>query len=215
MEPTPKRLRIFQQNLNNSDKVQYDLVNSPDHKDWDRILLQEPYLDKLGNMKANHNWRSAYNVDPIYHEAHILSRIPPYPAILGAPTGYLTRPRGETGVMCGFCVDYFPGGCIQDVIERSHVPLVRRSKWASQIVSAVWHLHRVAHTFHGDIKLDNVILDPRDNALLINVERFRANRGHISPEPCGEWDVSVSEAGELAYLPHYGMRPESWNTFRE
>ncbi|KAF8463981.1 hypothetical protein JB92DRAFT_3297381 [Gautieria morchelliformis] len=43
IEPLPKRLRIYQQNLNKTDKAHYDLINSPIHKDWDILLLQEPY----------------------------------------------------------------------------------------------------------------------------------------------------------------------------
>jgi Endonuclease-reverse transcriptase len=58
--PAPKRLRIYQQNLNKSDKAQYDLLNSPIHKEWDLLLLQEPYIDTLGNTKANHYWRVIY-----------------------------------------------------------------------------------------------------------------------------------------------------------
>jgi hypothetical protein len=50
--PAPKRLRIYQQNLNMSDQAQYDLLNSPIHKDWDLLLLQELYIDALGNTKA-------------------------------------------------------------------------------------------------------------------------------------------------------------------
>ena len=59
-EPMPRRLENFQQNLNKSDKAQYDLINSPIHNSWDLILLQEPYIDALGNTKANHNWHILY-----------------------------------------------------------------------------------------------------------------------------------------------------------
>ena len=59
LEPSPKRLRIWQQNLNKSDKVQFDLINSSVHKDWD-LLLQEPYIDKFGNTKATSKWHTIY-----------------------------------------------------------------------------------------------------------------------------------------------------------
>ena len=67
IEPLLKRLRIFQQNLNKSDKAQYDLINSPIHNNWDLILLQEPYINALGNTKANHNWHVLY---PMSHLAN-------------------------------------------------------------------------------------------------------------------------------------------------
>jgi hypothetical protein len=69
IEPTPKRLRIYQQNLNKSDKAQYDLINSPMHKDWDLMLLQEPYVDALGNTRANHHWHVLYPTSHLTNES--------------------------------------------------------------------------------------------------------------------------------------------------
>ena len=59
-EPPPPRLRIWQQNLNKSDKAHYDLINSPLHKSWDVLALQEPYIDSFGNTKANSRWHVIY-----------------------------------------------------------------------------------------------------------------------------------------------------------
>ena len=60
IEPPPKRLKIWQQNLNKLEKVQFDLINSSIHRDWDLLLLQEPYIDKLGNTKATSKWHTLY-----------------------------------------------------------------------------------------------------------------------------------------------------------
>ena len=60
MDPTPTRLKIWQQNLNKSDKAHFDLINSPVHKDWDLLLLQEPYIDKFRNTKATSKWHTLY-----------------------------------------------------------------------------------------------------------------------------------------------------------
>src|SRR6266481_5733790 len=60
LEPLPVRLRIWQQNMNKSDWAQFDLINLPIHKDWDLVLLQEPYIDTLGNTKANSKWHTIY-----------------------------------------------------------------------------------------------------------------------------------------------------------
>src|SRR6266481_1308585 len=60
LEPPPVRLRIWQQNLNKSDKAHYDLINSPVHKDWDLLLLKEPYIDSFGNTKAMSRWHTIY-----------------------------------------------------------------------------------------------------------------------------------------------------------
>src|SRR6266481_4376798 len=60
IEPPPMRMCIWQQNLNKSDKAHYDLINTPLHKSWDILALQEPYIDKLGNTKANSQWHVVY-----------------------------------------------------------------------------------------------------------------------------------------------------------
>jgi len=60
LAPTPKRLRIWQHNLNKSEKAQFDLINSPIHENWDIVLLQEPYIDKYGNTKAMSKWHTVY-----------------------------------------------------------------------------------------------------------------------------------------------------------
>src|SRR6266481_3766608 len=60
LEPPPVRLRIWQQNMNKSDRAQFDLINSLIHKDWDLVLLQEPYIDTLGNTKADSKWHTLY-----------------------------------------------------------------------------------------------------------------------------------------------------------
>ena len=60
VEPLPTRLCIWQQNLNKLDKAHYDLINTPLHKNWDILAFQEPYIDALGNTKANSRWHVVY-----------------------------------------------------------------------------------------------------------------------------------------------------------
>ena len=57
---TPNRLRIWQQNLNKSRVAQEDLINSGVYKDYDVLILQEPYIDSYGNTKATSDWRVVY-----------------------------------------------------------------------------------------------------------------------------------------------------------
>jgi ribonuclease HI len=80
MNSTPSsastRLQIWQQNLNKSRAAQEDLINSNIHSDYDIILLQEPYIDSLGNTKATRNWRV------IYPTSHLTDTSPPRAVIL-------------------------------------------------------------------------------------------------------------------------------------
>jgi ribonuclease HI len=58
--PTPNRLRLWQQNLNKSRVAQEDLINSGVYKDYDVLILQEPFIDSYGNTKATNDWRVVY-----------------------------------------------------------------------------------------------------------------------------------------------------------
>ena len=57
---TPDRLRIWQQNLNKSRVVQEDLINSEVYKQFDVLILQEPFIDSYSNTKATCDWRVVY-----------------------------------------------------------------------------------------------------------------------------------------------------------
>ena len=54
-QPTLKRFNVWQQNLNKSQVAQEDLINASIHKDYDVLVLQEPYIDAFGNTKATKN----------------------------------------------------------------------------------------------------------------------------------------------------------------
>src|SRR3981189_178279 len=71
----PTRLNIWQQNLNKSAKAHWDLINSSIHKEWDIILLQEPYIDSYCNTKATYNWRIIYPSSHLTNEAAFRSVI--------------------------------------------------------------------------------------------------------------------------------------------
>ena len=57
---SPTGIRIWQQNLNKSRVAHEDLINSDAHKNFDLLILQEPFIDTLGNTKATRNWRVTY-----------------------------------------------------------------------------------------------------------------------------------------------------------
>ena len=60
MQAPPVWLRIWQQNLNKLRIAQEDLINSDIHKNYDVLILQEPYIDAYGNTKAMRCWHVVY-----------------------------------------------------------------------------------------------------------------------------------------------------------
>jgi len=67
----PKRLRIWQQNLNASLTAQESLLNGPMLTNWDIIAIQEPHINFLRNTRANHHWHVIY---PSQHHTHPTQR---------------------------------------------------------------------------------------------------------------------------------------------
>jgi hypothetical protein len=131
----------------------------------------------------------------MYREIHVLMKIPPHPHIVGPPVALVTVLYEGSPVVCGFLSLFHPGGTIARALsplspESEPPSLARRTRWANQMVSAIHHLHRVAHTYHGDIKLDNVVLSTHDDAVFIDFEQGRHAEGCLAPEAQGSWDVS-------------------------
>ncbi|KNZ77678.1 hypothetical protein J132_04497 [Termitomyces sp. J132] len=59
----PGKLRIWQQNTRKSDTAQAEVLAAARPEDWDALAIQEPFLDRVGNTKANRHWRVLYPSD--------------------------------------------------------------------------------------------------------------------------------------------------------
>src|SRR6266481_4048202 len=67
LSAAPNRLWIWQQNLNKSRIAQEDLINSDVYKNYDLLILQEPFIDSYGKMKATSDWRVVYPTSLLSH----------------------------------------------------------------------------------------------------------------------------------------------------
>ncbi|PIL29087.1 hypothetical protein GSI_09135 [Ganoderma sinense ZZ0214-1] len=68
--PRLQHLRIWQQNVNCSLTVQYDLLHSADPCDFDILAIQEPYIDHLKLTRASSRWTV------VYPDGHLDSNLP-------------------------------------------------------------------------------------------------------------------------------------------
>ena len=139
-----------------------------------------------------------HHAKAVFHEMAFLRTIPPHPHIMGPPVGYISCVHEGRKVLCGYLIKYYPGGSLGER-ERISAPIATRIKWAYQIVSGLRHLHHVAHTYHGDIKLDNVVLDENGDAILIDLEQGRMNEENAAPELRAASLVSVGDDSMLCY----------------
>ena len=67
-EPMPDRLRLLQLNLNKSEKAHLDLINGSLGKNWDIILIQEPYLTHLGHIRTPNGFTSIFPHDRLINQ---------------------------------------------------------------------------------------------------------------------------------------------------
>lgn len=60
---TPIRLRILQINLNKSSKAHLELYNKVSRQDWDIVLVQEPHVMVMGNIRTPNGYVTVTPVD--------------------------------------------------------------------------------------------------------------------------------------------------------
>ena len=63
LEPSPIRLRILQINLNKSSKAHLELYNKISKKEWDIVLVQEPHVTTMGNIRTPNDFVAVTPVD--------------------------------------------------------------------------------------------------------------------------------------------------------
>ena len=157
----------------------------------------------------------------MYRELRVVMTITPHDNIIKPPVALIVVPRVGGPVVCGFLTQYHAGGNLRDIVKAIDVPsLARRIRWAAQIASAVHHLHRVAGAYHGDLKLDNVVISDNDDAILIDLEQGRHAEACLAPEANGEWDIICSVEGHdnlppdaICYIKYDGPEREDWSAY--
>ena len=87
---------------------------------------------------------------------------------------------------------------------------------------AIYHLHRVANTYHGDIKLDNIVLSTDDDAVLMTSSR-RIMRKDVSPfwqmdfvsnTPTSRTDIDAPALSTIRYVRCTGPdRDDTWSAY--
>lgn len=141
-------------------------------------------------------------VDGVYHEIEVLSSIPPHPNVVGRPQGYIVQEHSGQLLWIGFLSKFYPGGCVEDLLDDDNlIQLERRIRWAFQLSTALDHIHNVANSYHGDIKLSSVVLDEQDNAVLVDFAQAHPDDKASAPELYAASKASVSEDGRLSYHP--------------
>ncbi|KAK4701325.1 hypothetical protein P7C70_g4909, partial [Phenoliferia sp. Uapishka_3] len=175
---------------------------------WKGVQYALKSLSPNGNdFHQENEMELSFITGSFYHELEILSRMPPHPNVVPAPVALCaTNITSSDPLIFGFLLPFYTGGTVNQAIEKAPLPL--RLSFAKQLVAAVHHLHSVAGTFHGDIKLENMILVSRASTrvILIDYEQGRLNDDAVAPELWGDWDVSLDKERSVEYVAYEGAK---------
>lgn len=145
--------------------------------------------------------------DALYRELEILLHLPAHPNITYISAVVIAGSDTDP-VVLGFLQPYFEGGPPADATPSLFTPLQHRALLAKSITSGLKHLHTAGKTFHGDIKLGNVVLAALHSpaGVLIILEQSRTSEHGQAPETCGDFDAEMDSGGNLVYQPYVGLQ---------
>ena len=89
----------------------------------------------------------------------------------------------ENTLVKGLLIGYAPGGALVDIIwdNDQKLPWDRREKWARQIVRGLSEVHEAGFV-QGDFTISNIVVDSKDSAKIIDINRRGCPVGWEPPE---------------------------------
>ncbi|KAL2184584.1 hypothetical protein L209DRAFT_514859 [Thermothelomyces heterothallicus CBS 203.75] len=143
------------------------------------------------------------NTKYLFLELRNLLLMEPHPNIISRPQ-YLVTKRclfgGKTAVV-GFLMPYHEHGSVRDKLPlmriHGHLKLEQQVRWASQLASAVLHIHERGGMFYPDLRLDNVVLSATNDLVMIDFEQRGVWCEFASPEVNAIEYVRILASDEL------------------
>ena len=135
--------------------------------------------------------------DVCYHEMRTVRSLPRHANIILPPEILVTvgNTNGDQqDLICGTLYLFLAGGSLNDKIlvaktSGTRLAIADKVQWCFEMCSAVHHTHRVARTYHMDIKPGNFLLSDQNSLMLGDWEQSGAPRYTLAPEANGLWDV--------------------------
>ncbi|KAI0888825.1 uncharacterized protein GGS22DRAFT_196680 [Annulohypoxylon maeteangense] len=140
----------------------------------------------------------------IWHEINMLMALQPHPSILPLDRIIL----GDKGHIIGITTRYIRGGTISSKKDR-----VVKLKWLKQLTEVLDFLHLDQGVIHGDLKLDNILIDEEsDRLLLCDFERSRKALPHRMDE---ELSNAVWVLYSLITQDYDAIMTQFWETWAQ
>ncbi|KAF8428074.1 kinase-like domain-containing protein [Tirmania nivea] len=141
------------------------------------------------------------------------------PYIMQEPIAFCTFDDVTVGTelprICAAIYPFYEAGTLLDAVQQNNaaltrIPLYSLARWCYQLTSALYYAHITCHTYHMDLKIDNILLDLANNSIIIiDWEQSGANPFSLAPEAAQELDVVLnSKTGLLEFMPFQGSDRE-------
>ncbi|WDK12694.1 phosphotransferase enzyme family protein [Colletotrichum graminicola] len=150
----------------------------------------------------------------LLHEIRTLHALPAHPNIMPCPRALVVvRDRDGRDRICGFLQPAMDKDSLDEQVMRANragrrIPPTLKAKWCHQMAIAIRHTHRVAGTFHMDLKPGNILVDDYDNLLLIDWEQSGFSMFTHPPEVTVDQEAEES-AGAGAARPRILYNPRT------
>lgn len=130
--------------------------------------------------------RALYSEHSLKEELMVLCTMPPHPNIIPRPPILVSTPAAPKRIY-GFLQSFRPKQTISEQVglankKRLRIPLLTKAKWCLGIAEGILHTHRVAKTFHMDMKPANVLVEDDDTVRIIDWQQQGMCRATHPPE---------------------------------
>ena len=167
--------------------------------------------------------RALYSEHSLKEELMVLCTMPPHPNIIPRPPILVSTPTSPERI-CGFLQPFRAKQTISEQVDlvnkkRVRIPLLIKAKWCLGIAEGILHTHRVAKTFHMDMKPANVLVEDDNSVRIIDWQQQGMCRATHPPEATLGFNPKIQKIVDkmrldqngqpiVIFAPHTGTWPE-------
>ncbi|KAI3392663.1 hypothetical protein diail_5303 [Diaporthe ilicicola] len=165
--------------------------------------------------------RALYSEHSLKEELMVLCTIPSHPNIIPRPPIIVTTPTSPERI-CGFLQPFRAKQTISEQIglaekQRIRIHPLTKAKWCLGIAEGMLHTHRVAKTFHMDMKPANLLVEDDDTVKIIDWQQQGMCRATHPPEATLGFNPKIQKIVDKMRLDENGQpiviftpQPETW-----
>lgn len=153
--------------------------------------------------------RALYSEHYLKVELMVLCTMPPHPNIIQRPPILVSTPTSPKRI-CGFLQPFRAKKTIDDQVRRANekrlrIPPLTKAKWCLGISKGILHTHRVAKTFHMDMKPSNILVEDDDTVRIIDWQQNGMCRAMHPPEATLGFNPKIQKIVDKMRLDQNGQ----------